>query len=68
MISTFMNSRKEKIWQAARDGDKFTLTRLLLLATDEDLQFEVKVIHVTQLCVSGCQKCTFHVISFLIII
>ena len=68
MISTFMNSRKEKIWQAACDGDKFTLTRLLLLATDEDLQFEVKVIHVTHLCVSGCQKCTFHVISFLIII
>ena len=41
---SFMNSRKEKIWEAARDGNKKTIYRLLLQATAEDLQYEAKVV------------------------
>ena len=37
-----MNSRKEKIWEAARHGDKETISRLLPEATAEDLQYEAK--------------------------
>ena len=39
-----MNSRKRKIWEAARDGYKKTISRLLPQATAEDLQYEAKVI------------------------
>ena len=35
---------KEKIWEAARDGNKKTISRLLLQATAEDLQYEAKVV------------------------
>ena len=37
-----MNSRKEKIWEAARDGNKKTISRLLPQATAEDLLYEAK--------------------------
>ena len=40
---SFMNSRKEKIWEAARDGDNKTISRLLPQATAEDLQYEAKM-------------------------
>ena len=38
---SFLTSRKNKIWQAAFDGDINTITRLLPLATAEDLQYMV---------------------------
>ena len=41
---SYMNSRKEKIWEAARDGNKKTISRLLPQATAEDLQYEAKVV------------------------
>ena len=38
---SFLTSRKNKIWQAAFDGDIKTITRLLPQATAEDLQYMV---------------------------
>ena len=37
-----MHSRKHKIWEAARDGNKKTISRLLPQATAEDLLYEAK--------------------------
>ena len=37
-----MNSRKHKIWEAARDGNKKTISRLLPQATAEDLLYVPK--------------------------
>ena len=39
---SYMNSRKHKIWEAARDGNKKTISRLLPQATAEDLLYEAK--------------------------
>ena len=44
---SFMNTgskRNHKIWEAARDGDVNTISRLLPQATVEDLQYEAEVI------------------------
>ncbi len=44
MLSSFINTRKEKIWQAVCSDDIKTIARLLPQATKEDLQYESKVI------------------------
>ena len=44
MLSSFINTRKEKIWQAVCSDDIKTIARLLPQATTEDLQYESKVI------------------------
>ena len=39
---SYMNSRKHKIWEAVRDGNKKTISRLLPQATAEDLLYVPK--------------------------
>ena len=39
---SYMNTRKHKIWEAARDGNKKTISRLLPQATAEDLLYVPK--------------------------
>ena len=39
---SFLNSREDKIWEAAYYGDYKTISRLLPKATAEDLQYEAQ--------------------------